>query len=34
MSLNALAAILQTPEPGLHCPTATSPTVATFPVDD
>ena len=33
-SLNAIAAILQTPEPGLHCPTATSPTVATFPVDD
>ena len=33
-SLNALAAILQTPEPGLHCPTAYSPTVATFPVND
>jgi hypothetical protein len=33
-SLNAIAAILQTPEPGLHCPTATSPTIATFPVDD
>jgi hypothetical protein len=33
-SLNAIAAILQTPEPGMHCPTALSPTVATFPVDD
>jgi hypothetical protein len=33
-SLNAIAAILQTPEPGVHCPTALSPTVATFPVDD
>ena len=33
-SLNALAAILQTPEPGLYCPTAYSPTVATFPVND
>ena len=32
-SLNAIAAILQAPEPGLHCPTATSPTIATFPVD-
>ncbi|HMF44450.1 MAG TPA: zinc-dependent metalloprotease [Polyangia bacterium] len=32
-ALNALGAILQTPEPGLHCPTATSPNVATFPVD-
>jgi hypothetical protein len=32
-SLNALAAILQTPEPGPHCPTAYSPTVATFPVN-
>jgi hypothetical protein len=33
-SLNAIAAILQTPEPGLHCATATSPTVATFPVNN
>ncbi|HXU02596.1 MAG TPA: hypothetical protein VN903_16645 [Polyangia bacterium] len=33
-SLNAIAAVLQTPEPGLHCPTAESPTVATFPVND
>ena len=33
-SLNSIAAILQTPEPGMHCPTALSPTVATFPVDD
>jgi hypothetical protein len=32
-SLNSIAAILQTPEPGLHCPTALSPTVATFPVN-
>jgi hypothetical protein len=32
-SLNSIAAILQTPEPGLHCATATSPTVATYPVD-
>ena len=32
-ALNALGAVLQTPEPGLHCPTAASPTVATFPVD-
>jgi len=33
-ALNSIAAILQTPEPGLHCPTATSPTVATFPVNN
>jgi len=33
-SLNSIAAILQTPEPGLHCPTAASPTIATFPVND
>ena len=33
-ALNSIAAILQTPEPGLHCPTAVSPTVATYPVDD
>ena len=33
-ALNSIAAILQTPEPGLHCPTAASPTVATYPVDD
>jgi hypothetical protein len=33
-SLNALAAILQTPEPGLHCPTSYSPNVATFPVNE
>jgi hypothetical protein len=33
-SLNAIAAILQTPEPGVHCATAYSPTVATFPVKD
>jgi uncharacterized protein DUF4953 len=32
-SLNAIAAILQTPEPGLHCPTASSPTIATYPVN-
>jgi hypothetical protein len=32
-ALNALGAVLQAPEPGLHCPTATSPNVATFPVD-
>lgn len=32
-ALNSISAILQTPEPGLHCPTATSPTVATFPVN-
>ncbi len=32
-SLNALAAILQTPEPGQYCPTAYSPTVATVPVN-
>ena len=25
--------VLQTPEPGLHCPTAVSPTVATYPVE-
>ena len=33
-ALNSIAAILQTPEPGLHCATATSPTVATFPVNN
>jgi len=33
-SLNAIAAILQTPEPGMHCATKESPTIATFPVDD
>jgi hypothetical protein len=33
-ALNSIAAILQTPEPGLHCPTATNPTLAGFPVDD
>jgi hypothetical protein len=33
-SLNALGAILQAPEPGLHCPIATSPNVATYPLDD
>jgi len=33
-SLNSIASILQTPEPGLHCPTAASPTIATFPVND
>jgi hypothetical protein len=32
-SLNSIAAILQTPEPGMHCPTALSPNVATFPAD-
>jgi hypothetical protein len=32
-SLNAIAGILQTPEPGVHCPTALSPNIATFPVD-
>src|SRR4029079_7880534 len=32
-SLNSIASILQTPEPGLHCPTAASPTMATFPVN-
>jgi hypothetical protein len=32
-ALNSIASVLETPEPGLHCPTALSPTVATFPVD-
>jgi hypothetical protein len=32
-SLNAIASILQTPEPGMHCPTALSPNIATYPVD-
>jgi hypothetical protein len=33
-ALNSIASILQTPEPGLHCATATSPTVATLPVNN
>jgi hypothetical protein len=33
-ALNSIAAILQTPEPGLHCATATSPTIATFPINN
>lgn len=32
-ALNALGDILQTPEPGLHCPTAYSPKVAVVPLD-
>jgi len=32
-ALNTLGGVMQTPETGLHCPTALSPTVATFPTD-
>jgi hypothetical protein len=33
-ALNSIASILQTPEPGMHCATKASPTIATFPVND
>jgi hypothetical protein len=32
-AVNALGDVLQTPEPGLHCPTVSSPNVAVVPVD-
>ena len=32
-ALNALGTVIETPEPGLHCPTALSPQIATFPLD-
>jgi hypothetical protein len=32
-ALNELGNVVETPEPGLHCPTAQSPSLATYPLD-